>query len=140
MSELLGRTQKLKAEQERLERLIQEDTMDANVGKLLQGQSFANGVLMHMATTNEALRRIDESMADVKRDVNDMKVNGLKVCEGRRVEIEHLKESDKEQWTAINRANRSPRQRATALGFGSAGVGGVVVFVLNWLWNKLNMG
>jgi hypothetical protein len=106
MSELI-RTQKLKAEQERLERLIQVETVDVNVEKLLQGQTFANGVLMHMATTNEALKRIDESMVDVKHDMNDIKVNGLRICAERKGEMDLLKANDEAQRKLINTVIKS---------------------------------
>jgi len=81
--------------------------MDANVDKLLQGQSFANGVLMHMASTNEALKRIDESMADVKSDMRDMKVNGLRICAERKGEMDLLKANDEAQRKLINTAIKS---------------------------------
>jgi hypothetical protein len=106
MSEL-GRTQKLLAEQERLERMMKEESMDANVEKLLRGQSFANGVLMHMASTNEALKRIDESVTDMKHDVTDMKVNGLRMCGEHKSDMAILKANDAAQATAINRISRN---------------------------------
>jgi hypothetical protein len=127
----LSNTQKLYAEKSRLEQMLKEENADVQIEKLLKGQSFSNGVLMHMATTNEALKRIDESIVDMKRDVADMKVNGLRMCGEHKSDMAALKANDVAQSTALNRILRNGNGAWLQVGnWKAAGIPAVILAII----------
>jgi len=149
----LSKTQRLQAERDRVDKELQieqarEDLMQTDLvdgeglteevaSRIVGADKFMRQVTIHMIRTTDALAQIKESQREnterIEKRLDNMAENGLKLCEGRRVEIEHLKESDKAQWSAINKTARSPRQKTMAWGAGGVGIGGAVMVVLDWI-------
>ena len=141
MSEL-SKTQKLQAQRDALDKAIVEQTnLDQNAvddtqefeglteeaaTRIVGADRFMRAVAVHIVRTSDALKNINTRL-------DDMNTNGFRMCEGHRVEIANLKASDEKQWTAIGKANRTPRQKTMAWGAGGVGIGGAVIVVLDWI-------
>jgi len=138
----LSKTQKLQAQRDKIDaeltaeeaktRKLEHDLLsepeltEESSGRIMGADKFMRRVDAHMLLSNERWTQVCKTLSDLQE-------HGFRRCEGERVRIEHLESSDKEQWTAINRTVRTPRQKTMAWGAGGVGIGGAVIVVLDWV-------
>jgi hypothetical protein len=152
MSEL-SKTQRLLAERDKLNRELaveqereatMQDDLVADEGvteeaanRIVGADKFMRAVTVHMVRTSDALKNINLRL-------DDLNLNGFRMCEGHKVRLQTLETSDRDQWDELKKKAdkvRAPRTRAAAWGVGGAGLGGGIVYaILDWLAKHYGAG